>query len=223
MNNLPFVIVYSDQSNDEGVAFKSASDLREHDLPVLVLTVDQVGPKTEGFLFLFASEDHHYDELCRRLETLTLPSSALSEEKRTLVRALSLPAEAETEVEKLGADVYVVASQCDGALLITIPIRRNLRAEKGTSCGITDWQYQLLEPRSLSDQVASLASDTYRQLQIEKPVVFGFNLDESGTPVLVEVMPNFGLSDYSILPTALKLSDIDLRAFLVSVYDLDPR
>lgn len=222
MNKLPFVVVYSDQSNDEALAYAFASDLRGHGLPVLVLTVDQVGPKTEGFLFLFASENHHYDELCRRLEGLSLPSSALSEEKRASLRA-SLPTEAEAEVVKLGADVYVVASQCDGALLITIPIRRNLRAERGPSYGITDWQYQLLEPRSLGDQVASLASDMYRQLLIEKPVVFGFNLDESGSPVLVEAMPNFGLSNYSILPVALRLSDIDLRGFLASVYDLYPR
>lgn len=223
MNNLPFVIVYSDQSNDEALAYAFASDLRGHGLPVLVLTVDQIGPKTEGFLFLFASEGHHYDELCRRLEGLPLPSSTLSEEKRASLCALSLPTETEAEVVKLGADVYVVVSQCDGALLVTIPIRRNLRAERGPSYGVTDWQYQLLEPKSLGDQVASLASDTYRRLQLEKPVVFGFNLDESGSPVLVEAMPNFGLSNYSILPTALKLSDIDLRAFLASVYDLYPR
>ncbi len=221
-NKLPFIIVYSNQPNDEALASAFASDLCGHGLPVQILAVDQISSKTEGFLFLFALEDRHYDELCRRVEELPIPSSALSEGKRASLRALSLPTETIAEVAQLGADVYVVASEFDGALLVTIPIRRNLRAVAESSYGITDWQYQLLEPRSLGDQVASLASDTYRQLKIEKPVVFGFNLDESGDPVLVEVIPSFGLSNNSILPTALRLSDIDLRAFLASVYDLYP-
>lgn len=178
------------------------------------------------FLFryspLIKSPKNRRVPISRRLEGLPLPLSALNNEKRNLIRTLSLPTQAETEVAKLGADVYVVASQCDGALLITIPIRRILRAKTESSYGITDWQYQLLEPRSLGDQVASLAADTYRRLQIGKPVVFGFNLDESGAPMLVEAMPNFGLSKYSILPTALRLSDINVRAFLTSVYDLYP-
>lgn len=58
----------------------------------------------------------------------------------------------------------------------------------------------------------------YQDLNVSKPVVFEFNLDDSGNLFLSEVVVNFGLAPYSIVPTILNLNGKSFEDFILDVY-----
>ena len=182
---------------------------------------------TNAFHFLFASDMEEYFKLCKHYQTREdHETSALSNvEVRILSSYLEKLKEKEKvgEVDDRGADIYVVTARCKGKPFISNPIIRKTRegdisGEKGST--IETWVYELLTTKVLIEKIRDQSSTLHEELQLIRPVLFGFSLDDSGNPLLVEIIPNFGLSRHSILPTALMLNNIELGPFLIDTYNI---
>lgn len=182
-----------------------------------------------AFHYLFASDLDRYFRLCNYYQTKTdHKSSALSHEEIMRLRALLEHLEGKDllgEVEKIGSDIYVACAQYNGNPIAIAPVMRNIRKgdipeEKGHS--VATWSYKLLiGPEVLIAQINAKVSSCRSELEITKPLLFCFMVNNSGVPMLTEVIPNFGLSSASILPEILRLNKIPLGKFLIKAYGVE--
>ena len=197
----------------------------------------EVNPTAQNaFHFLFANDTEEYFALCRHYnqrvrayDEICIPNnnSALSEEEINRLTPYLQKLDNQEKIGEFnerGADIYVVSARYKDKLFLSAPVVRNclptdFHGEKDNL--VETWSYKLLE--GSVELIAAIDTQSFtlaKELEITKPLIFGFSLDDSGNPVLVQIMPNFGLCGVSILPTVLELNGIRLRDFLTSVYKI---
>jgi hypothetical protein len=227
MSQAKFFVVYDGATDDgdQALAELFCNQLGRAGFDAEVKDIRYIKEGTPGFHFLFASSVEDHFNLCWLAIGLELHSSALNEREILALKHYALDKLEATDTDDLGSDVYVVFNPDYSDSPDLLPMLRSIASYNfvQTKDGLVadSWSYG---PLPANTELYSTSLREVRvlmeKIQCTKPLVIGVQVNNDGAPSVVEVIPNFGLSEHSLVPTALALNGVNLSNFLKRAYDI---
>jgi len=222
-----FYVVYNsssaDTEEDRVLIEMFCTQLNQAGFEAEARDIQHIKEKAPGFHFLFCSGIDDYFKLCQLANFLKIHSSALSEDEIANLKKYVTGGLETLDTEGLGSDIHVVYDPSKTNFQTLLPILRQADShhfiERDGKMVADSWSYRPLPASTeLYEKSLGLVTELLGRLHVSKPLVIGVRVENNGSPVIAEVMPNFGLTEHSLVPTALALNGVNLANFLRRTY-----